>query len=146
MAATSAGVSTDRQPSSAASASHGPRVLFHNITSNPAERIARAIALPMRPVPTMPTFVMARSTSLVETALDGLDDPVDRWDRHVLQGRRRRQRDVRRGDADQRCIEAVEPLVGDERDDLGAPPADTRVLLDRAKATRLRDRREDGLG
>src|SRR4029079_17592230 len=137
--APSAGVSTDRHPSSAASASHGARRLFQTIRANPAERIARAIALPMRPVPTIPTLVIAISARLVEPARDGLDDPVDRRDGEALKGCRRRQRDVRRRDAHQGCIEAVEAPVRDQRDDLRPPAADPRVLLDREEAAGLGD-------
>src|SRR4029079_11088550 len=93
-AATSAGVSTDRHPSSAASASHGARVLFQTIRSKPAERIAGSIALPMRPVPTIPTLVIAISARLVEPARDGLDDPVDRREGEALRAGGHRQAEL----------------------------------------------------
>ena len=44
---------------------------------------------------------------------------------------------VRRGDAHQRAVEIVERLVGDDRDDLGAPAAQPRVLLDREQPVGL---------
>ena len=86
----------------------------------------------------------ARSRGVVQAALDGLDDPVDRRDREVLERRGRRQRDVRRRDPDDRRVEAVEALVGDDRGDLRAPAAQPRVLLDGEQPARLLDRGEDG--
>ena len=59
--------------------------------------------------------------------------------------RGRGQRDVRRRDPADRGVEAPEPLVGDDRDDLGAPAQQPRVLLDREQAARLGDRPEDRL-
>ena len=64
----------------------------------------------------------------------------------VLERRRRRQRDVRRRDAHDRRVEAVEALVGDDRHDLRAPAAQPRVLLDREQPARLLDRGEDRRG
>src|SRR5690242_6373681 len=50
-----------------------------------------------------------------------LDDARHGRQHDVFQIVRRRQRDVRRGDAHRRAVEIVEGLVGDDGDDLGAP-------------------------
>ncbi len=41
---------------------------------------------------------------------------------------------MRRGDTDQRAVQIVEGLVGDDRDDFGAPAAQARVFLDGEQA------------
>ena len=75
-----------------------------------------------------------------------VDDAIDGRQRDVLQNVGGRQRDVRRGDPHRRAVEIVERLVGDDRDDLRAPAAQARILLDREQAVGARDRAEDGAG
>ena len=82
--------STAVASSSEASARAGSGERFHTTRSRPADRSARAIALPIRPTPRIPTVVIRPSTSpgLVQTPLDRGHDPLDRRDRQVLEGRR----------------------------------------------------------
>ena len=51
---------------------------------------------------------------------------------------------MRRGDPHDRAVEVPERLVGDDRGDLGAPPAGLRVLLDREQPAGRRHRRQHG--
>ena len=74
-----------------------------------------------------------------------LGDAVGIRQHGILQDVGGGQRDVRRGDAHRRAVEIVERLVGDDRDDLGAPAAQARVLLDGEQAVRPGDRAEDRL-
>ena len=66
----------------------------------------------------------------------GLVDAIDRRQRQILERGGRRQRDVRRGDADARPVEGPEPLLGDDRHELGPPSAQAGVLLDREQTVR----------
>src|SRR6266487_5237373 len=52
---------------------------------------------------------------------------------------------MRRRDPHRRAIEIVERLIRHDRDDLGTPTAQPRVLLDREQAMRAGNRAEDGL-
>src|SRR5206468_10543005 len=58
----------------------------------PAAARAWAIPLPIRPVPTSATVVIAGSFRLVQPAANRVDDPVDGRQRGVLERRRRRDR------------------------------------------------------
>src|ERR671911_2424870 len=60
----------------------------------------------------------------------GLDHLVDSGNDDVLERVRERQRHAGRGDAADRRIERLEPLVGDDRGDGTSPSALVRVLLD----------------
>ena len=73
------------------------------------------------------------SWSCVGRLPDDVGDVLDRRNGRVLEVRRRRERDVRCGDAHDRSVEIPERLVRDDRRDLGTPPAKPRVLLDRVR-------------
>src|ERR1700684_2035302 len=60
---------------------------------------------------------------------DARDDALDAGDRQVLENVDCRQRNMRGRDADRRSVQLIERLVGDDRDDLGAPAQKPRVLL-----------------
>ena len=79
-AETSAGRSATVAPSSSASRRAASDERFQTTSSNPAVRRARAMALPIRPVPRSPTAVTSSATSLgfVEPPLDRFHDPLDR--------------------------------------------------------------------
>src|SRR5712691_12243895 len=66
-------------------------------------------------------------------------DPIDRREREILQGVGGRQRQMRRRDADHRAVKREEALLGHDRGDLGAPSAETRVLLHGDETTGLAD-------
>src|ERR1043166_2904980 len=59
----------------------------------------------------------------LQRAAHRLGDAVDRRQDGVFQRVGRRQRNMRRRDAHRRTVEIVEGFVGDDRHDLGAPPA-----------------------
>ena len=63
----------------------------------------------------------ARSRSSLHRLLDLVTDPVDRRDHQVLERVGGGQRDVRRGDADDRSVEVPEAVVAGDGDQLGAP-------------------------
>src|SRR5690606_39856139 len=73
-------------------------------------------------------------------------DSVDGGYRHVFERLGRGKWDVRGGDPHDRPVEIPERLVGHDRGDLGAPAAQTGILLHREQATGLRHRVEDRLG
>src|SRR5579863_2166837 len=77
---------------------------------------------------------------------DGRDDALDAGDRQVLEDVDRRQRNMRGRDAHRRSVQFIERLVGDDRDDLGAPAQKPRVLLHGKGAMGARHRSQDGLG
>src|SRR3954451_20843608 len=144
-AAASAGVATTRPAISLASGRQRSSVRLWRTTSAPALPKARAIALPIRPVPTIATVVMADLPGLLETDTDRVHDPLDGRDRRVFEDGGGRQRHVRRRDSDEGRVQAVEALVSDDRDDLGAPAKSAGVLLDREQSARLRDRSQNRL-
>src|SRR6185503_18985344 len=72
-------------------------------------------------------------------------DPVRCRQHGVFENIGCRQRNMRRRDADRRTIQIVKSLVGRDRNDLGAPPAEPRIFLDGEEPVRLPDRAEDGL-
>src|SRR5947209_1921187 len=89
-------------------------------------------------------MAIALSSALQRTA-HRLGDPLHRRQHGVFQRVGGGQRNVRRRDAHRRAVEIVERLVGDDRHDLGAPPAQTWVFLHGKQAVRAADRTHDGL-
>src|SRR5277367_3050420 len=75
-----------------------------------------------------------------------LGDPIDARQRQIFQNIRRRQRNVRRGDAYRRAVEIVERFVGGDGDDLRAPATQPRVLFHGEQPVGARHRAKNGLG
>src|SRR5262245_11151072 len=76
---------------------------------------------------------------------DPLCNSVDGRQRQILQNVGRRQWNVWGGDPHRRAVKIVEGLIRHDRDDLGAPSAKPRILLDREQPVRTRNGTKDGL-
>ncbi len=75
-------------------------------------------------------MMVSAMTLPVHDPADPLDDPIHRGDREIFEMVGGRQRDMRRGDADDRPVEIPERFVRDDRRDLGAPAAQAGIFLD----------------